>query len=55
MATPDLTGQQIEKDTIQLKVNKLSQLMNQRKPFWDKALVDYLKDKLKNHKFYVKG
>jgi hypothetical protein len=37
MAILDLTGQQAETGGIQPKINKLNQLMNQRKSFWIKA------------------
>ena len=43
MAELNLTDQLAEKDAIQPKVNKLSQLMNQRKPFWDKASLEQRK------------
>ncbi len=50
MAELNLTDQLTEKNGIQPKINKLNQLMQQRKPFWEKASLEQRKKWVKSGK-----
>ncbi len=50
MAELNLTDQLTEKNGIQPKINKLNQLMNQRKPIWEKASKEQRKKWINSNK-----